>query len=105
MYSHLPRRDIFIILFSKFVQNSPFERIDIPTTCSYDLFLADEFISGRESLSLHAKQLNAIHGLEIYKETLKSMFKSKEKNDTDSNSDSEEEQVQFKPHQPRFLTL
>ena len=91
-------------LFSKFVQDSPFERINIPTTCPYDLFLADEFISERENQSLHAKQLNAIHESEIYKETLKSMFKSKVKEDTDSNSDSDEEPIQFKPHQPRFLT-
>ena len=91
-------------LFSKFVQDSPFERINIPTTCPYDLFLADGFISERENQSLHAKQLNAIHESEIYKETLKYMFKSKEREDTDSASDSEEEKVQFKPHQPRFLT-
>ena len=91
-------------LFSKFVQDSPFERINIPTTCPYDLFLADEFISERENQSLHAKQLNAIHESEIYKETLKYMFKSKTKEDTDSTSDSDEEQIQFKPHQPRFLT-
>jgi hypothetical protein len=32
------------------------------------------------------------------------MFKSKEKEDTDNTSDSNEEQIQFKPHQPRFLT-
>ena len=44
-------------LFSKFVQDSPFERINIPTTCPYDLFLADEFISERENQSLHAKQV------------------------------------------------
>jgi hypothetical protein len=91
-------------LFSKFVKDSPFERINIPTTCPYDLFLADEFISERENQSLHAKQLNGIHESEIYKETLKYMFKSKEKKDTDSTSDSDEEQIQFKSHQPRFLT-
>jgi hypothetical protein len=66
--------------------------------------LADEFISERENQSLHAKQLNAIHESEIYKETLKYMFKSKNKEDNDSSSDSDEEQIQFKPHQPRFLT-
>jgi hypothetical protein len=76
-------------LFSKFVQDSPFERINIPTTCPYDLFLADEFISERENQSLHAKQLNVIHESEKYKEALKSMFKNKKKEDTDSNSDSE----------------
>ena len=91
-------------LFSKFVQDSPFERINIPTTCPYDLFLADEFISERENQSLHANQLNAIHESEIYKETLKYMFKSKNKEENDSSSDSDEEQIQFKPHQPRFLT-
>ena len=32
------------------------------------------------------------------------MFKSKEKEDTDTTSDSDEEQIQFKPHEPRFLT-
>ncbi len=58
-----------------YFSNSPFERINIPTTCPYDLFLADEFISERENQYLHAKQLNAIHESEIYKETLKSMFK------------------------------
>jgi hypothetical protein len=66
--------------------------------------LADEFISERENHSLHAKQLNAIHESEIYKDTLKYMIKSKEKEDTDINSDSDEKQIQFKPHQPRFLT-
>ena len=32
------------------------------------------------------------------------MLKSKEKEDTDTTSDSDEEQIQFKPHQLRFLT-
>ena len=31
------------------------------------------------------------------------MFKSKAKEDTDIASDSDEDQIQFKPHQPRFL--
>ncbi len=48
-------------LFSRLIQDSPFERVNIPTSCPYDLFLADEFISERENQSLHAKELNAIH--------------------------------------------
>ena len=32
------------------------------------------------------------------------MFKSKEREDTDITFDSDEEQIQFNPHQPRFLT-
>ena len=91
-------------LFPKFVQDSPFKRINIPTTCPYDLFLADDSISERENQSLHVKQLNAIHESKIYKHTLKYMFKSKKKEDTDITSDSDEKQIQFKPHQPRFLT-
>ena len=35
-------------LFSRFIHDSPFERINIQTSCPYDLFLADElFISER----------------------------------------------------------
>ena len=34
-------------LFSRFADNSPFERINIPTSYPHDLFLADEFISER----------------------------------------------------------
>jgi hypothetical protein len=37
-------------------------------------------------------------------ENLKYMFKSKEKEDTNITSIVDEEQIQFKPHQPRFLT-
>ena len=66
--------------------------------------MANEFISERENQSLHAEQLNAIHESEIYKDTLKYMFKSREKEDTDITSNYDEEQIQFKPHQPRFLT-
>jgi hypothetical protein len=91
-------------LFSRFVDNSPFERIIIPTSCPYDLFLADEFISERESQSLHAKEINDIHTSQIYKDALKSMFISKDKEDNESTSESDEEQIQFKPHQPRFMT-
>jgi hypothetical protein len=65
--------------------------------------LADEFISERENQSVYAKQVNAIHESEIYKETLKYMFKSKEQEDNDITSDSDEKQIHFKPHQPRFL--
>jgi hypothetical protein len=91
-------------LFSRFVNNSPFERISIPTSCPYELFLADEFIFKRENQSLHAKEINAIHTSQIYKDALKSMFISKEKDDDESTSESDEEPIQFKPHQPRFMT-
>ena len=91
-------------LFSRFVKDSPFERINIPTRCPYDLFLADEFISERENQSLHAKEINAIHTSQIYKDALKSMFISKEKDEDESTSESDEAPIQFKPHQPRFMT-
>jgi hypothetical protein len=65
--------------------------------------LADEFISERENESLHAKELNAIHESKIYKETLKLMFKSNDEEDG-KISESDEEPIQFKPHQPRFMT-
>ena len=48
-------------LFSRFIQDSPCKRINIFTSYSYNLFLADEFSSERENQSLHAKELNAIH--------------------------------------------
>ena len=57
-------------LFSKYVENFPFERINIPSSCQYDLFLADEFISDRELQSLYAKENNSIHESQIYIETL-----------------------------------
>jgi hypothetical protein len=66
-------------LFSKYVEDSPFERIDIPSSCPYDLLLADEFISDRELQPLHAKENNAIHESQIYIETLKYMFISDNK--------------------------
>ena len=67
--------------------------------------MADEFISERENQSLHAKEIiNAIHTSQIYKDALKSMLISKEKEDDESASDSDEEPIQFKPHQPRFMT-
>jgi len=90
-------------LFSRSIQDSPFERINVPTSCLYDLFLADEFISRREDQSLHAKELNAIHESKIYKETLKLMFKSNDEEDG-IISESDEGPVQFRPHQPRFMT-
>ncbi len=92
-------------LFSRFIPDSPFERTNIPISCPYDLYLADKFISERENQFLHAKELNAIHGCQIYKETLSSMFISKNKEDNDTASDSDEDlPLQFKPHQPRFMT-
>jgi hypothetical protein len=66
--------------------------------------LADEFNSERENQSLHAKELNDIHESQIYKETLKSMFVSKKHEDEDTTSDDEDLPLQFKPHQPRFMT-
>jgi hypothetical protein len=43
-------------LYYRFISHdSPFERINIPTNCPYDLFLADKLIYERESQSLHAK--------------------------------------------------
>jgi hypothetical protein len=90
-------------LFSRFIHYSPFERINIPTSCPYDLFLADEFISERENQSLHAKELNAIHESKIDKETLKLMFKPNDEEDGNI-SESDEEPLQFKPRQPRFMT-
>jgi len=50
--------------------------------------LADEFIYERENQSLHAKEINAIHTSQIYKDALKSMFISKEKDDDESTSES-----------------
>jgi hypothetical protein len=50
-----------IYLFSRFIPDSPFERFNIPTSCPYDLFLVNEFISERENQFLLAKELNAIH--------------------------------------------
>ena len=35
-------------LFSRFIHDSPFKRINMPTSCPFDLFLAVEFISERE---------------------------------------------------------
>ncbi len=50
------------------------------------------------------KELNAIHESEIYKETLKLMFISNDKEGNDITSDFAEESIQFKHHQPRFWT-
>jgi len=94
-----------VLIYSlRFVDDSPFERINIPTSCPYDLFLADDFISERENQSLHAKEINAIHTSQIYKDALKSMFISKDKEEDVSTSESDEEPIQFKPHQSRFMT-
>jgi len=54
-------------LFYKFNHDLPFERFNIPTSCLYDLFFADEFISEGENQSLHAKELNVIHRIEYKK--------------------------------------
>jgi hypothetical protein len=75
----------------------------MPTSCPYHFCFADEFISERENQSLHAKELNASHESKIYKETLKLMFKSNDKEDGNI-SESDEEPLQFNPHQPRFMT-
>jgi len=91
-------------LFSRFVNDSPFEKISIPTNCPYDLFLADEFISERENQSLHAKEINAIHTSQIYKEAMKSTLVSKDKEEDESTSESDEKLIQFKTHQPHFMT-
>ena len=90
-------------LFSRFIHDSPFERINMPSSCPYDLFLANEFISKRENQSLHAKELNAIHESKIHKETLKLMFNSNDK-ENGNISESDEELLQYKPHHPRFMT-
>jgi hypothetical protein len=66
--------------------------------------LADEFISEKENQSLRAKEINAIHTSQIYKHALKSIFVSKDKEDDESTSESDEMPIQFKPHQPRFMT-
>jgi hypothetical protein len=67
--------------------------------------LADEFISDRELQSPYAKENNEIHESQIYIETLKYMFISDTKDDDNTNnSDLDEESLQFKPHQPCYMT-
>ena len=43
--------------FSRSIHDLPIERINIPTICAYDFFLADEFLFERENRSIHAKKL------------------------------------------------
>jgi hypothetical protein len=83
-------------LFSRFIHDSPFERINIRTSCPYDLFLADKIISERQNKSLHAKELNAIHESTIYNETLNMMLRSNDEVD-ENTSESDEEPLQLKP--------
>ena len=43
-------------LFSRPLDDSPFEKAAIPTTCQYDLYLADEWIADRKGQSLNEKK-------------------------------------------------